>query len=129
MTVDTYNQDIREIGHHTRDSDGKKFIIINQTNWYEADKWTDETATEDYMERRQNNGMTVKEMKSSFVSGVLTALIRKIDKNISRAEYIVRYDGEEFVHIFEQNGRMAIKVCVTADSLSALTRDVLKAVE
>lgn len=129
MTVSTYDSEVREIGHHTRDCDGKKYIIINQTYWYDADKWTDETAAADYMEKRKNGGMTVHKMKAAFVGSELTALIRKVDKDFDRAEYIARPDGEEFVHIFEPSGRMAIKVCVTADSLSAITRDVLKAIE
>lgn len=49
--LNLYYSKIREIGHHTRDCDGKKFIIINQTHWYDADKWTDETAAEDYQKK------------------------------------------------------------------------------
>jgi len=51
--LNLYYSKIREIGHHTRDCDEKKFIIINQTHWYDADKWTDETASEDYKKKYQ----------------------------------------------------------------------------
>lgn len=60
MTVSTYDSKIREIGHHIRDCDGKKFIIINQTNWYDADKWTDETAMADYIKTHRNDGIETK---------------------------------------------------------------------
>lgn len=56
MTVSTYDSKVREIGHHTRDCDGKRFIVINQTYWYDAGKWTDETAAADYMSTRQKKG-------------------------------------------------------------------------
>lgn len=49
--LNLYYSEIREIGHHTRECDGKNFIIINQTYWYDADEWTDETAAEDYKKR------------------------------------------------------------------------------
>jgi|GEM_PF-4243563 len=51
-----YNSEVKEIGHHARVSDGKKYIIINQTSWYDADKWTDETAAEDYVKTHSNKG-------------------------------------------------------------------------
>lgn len=54
MTISTYNSEVREIGHHTRDCDGKKFIIVNQDSWYDADKWTDETAAKDYMNKQNS---------------------------------------------------------------------------
>jgi hypothetical protein len=73
--------------------------------------------------------MTVEEMKSDFTANELTNLIRKIDKNIERAEYEAHPSGEEFVRVYETSGRMAIKVCVTADSLSAMTRDVLRKID
>lgn len=79
--------------------------------------------------REERKNMTVHEMKADFVTNELAALIRKIDKEIERAEYTALPNGEEFVHIFDPSGRMAIKICVTADSLSALTRDVLRAIE
>jgi len=73
--------------------------------------------------------MTAYEMKAEFVEGELSALIRKIDKDIERAEYVRRSDGEEFVIVYDVKKRQAVKTCVTADSLSALTRDVLRAIE
>ena len=73
--------------------------------------------------------MTVKEMKSEFVANELTNLLVKMDSSIKRAEYVSLPNGEEFVHIYDTTERLAIKVCVTADSLPALTRDVLRKIK
>jgi len=72
--------------------------------------------------------MKVHEMKAEFVANELTALLRKIDKTIDRAEYIAQSDGEEFVKVYGANDRMVKRVCVTADSLCAITLDVLRAI-
>lgn len=74
MTVQTYDSKVREIGHHTRECDGKKFIIINQTSWYDADKWTDETAAADYIKSREEkrvrkNDFCVNDKKCGSVWG------------------------------------------------------------
>lgn len=42
------------IEHRTRD--GKDHIVVNQSAWYPADKWTDETAVEDYIFTHDNGG-------------------------------------------------------------------------
>jgi hypothetical protein len=70
--------------------------------------------------------MTVKEMKTAFVANELTSLLRKIDTDIERAEYEALENGEEYVHILYSATGGQTTVCVTADSLSAITRDVLK---
>lgn len=46
--------EIEKIEHRTRD--GKQYIVINQSAWYPADKYTDETASEDYIKTHSNNG-------------------------------------------------------------------------
>lgn len=70
----------------------------------------------------------VDEMKAKFVAKELTNLIRKVDDNIERAEYMVYKSNEEYVHILYSTGGQ-VDVCVTADSLSAITTDVLRACE
>lgn len=51
MTIELYDSCFREIGHFTSDN-GKRYIIINQSYWYDADKWTDKDAIEDFKKRR-----------------------------------------------------------------------------
>lgn len=78
----------------------------------------------------------VEEQKAAFVGIELTALLRRIDTEIDRAVYEKFENGEEYVEIHYRQylfrteaNRRPLVVCVTADSLSALTRDVLKAIE
>ena len=127
MTVETYDTEVREIGHFT-DGNGKKHIIINQTHWYSADKHTDETAAAAFMSRNESKpvGMTeAQERKADFVKKELTALLSAIDEDCLGAAYWVREDNEEIVTLLFENGAKK-RVNVTADSLAALTRDVLK---
>ena len=66
----------------------------------------------------------VLEEKRQFVNCELTSLIYKVDSSVARLRY--EYDnGDEFVTIEYRNGHNQ-KVDVTADSLVALARDVLK---
>ena len=66
----------------------------------------------------------VLEEKREFVNCELTSLIYKVGNSIARLIY--QYDnGDEFVTIEYRNGHNQ-KVDVTADSLIALARDVLK---
>lgn len=64
--------------------------------------------------------------KSEFCERELTALLKAIDRDIEKAEYELCDNGEEYVHILYATTGGVTTVCVTADSLLALTRDVLK---
>ena len=64
--------------------------------------------------------------KSEFCERELTALLRVVDRDIEKAEYELCDNGEEYVHILYATTGGITTVCVTADSLLALTRDVLK---
>lgn len=64
--------------------------------------------------------------KSEFCERELTALLKAVDRNIEKAEYELCDNGEEYVHILYAATGGQTTVCVTADSLLALTRDVLK---
>lgn len=64
--------------------------------------------------------------KSEFCERELTALLRAVDRDIEKAEYKLCDNGEEYVHILYATTGGVTTVCVTADSLLALTRDVLK---
>lgn len=64
--------------------------------------------------------------KSEFCERELTALLKAVDRNIEKAEYELRDNGEEYVHILYATTGGVTTVCATADSLLALTRDVLK---
>lgn len=48
MTVEMYDSKIREVAHFTN-AWGESFIIINQSYWYDANKYTEEQAIEDWM--------------------------------------------------------------------------------
>ena len=79
---------------------------------------------------------SVEEQKAEFVGRELTALLRRIDKEIDHAVYEKFNNGEEYVEVHyrqylfrPESSPRPFVVCVTADSLSALTRDVLKAIE
>ena len=67
--------------------------------------------------------------KSEFCKRELTALLKAADRDIEKAEYELCDNGEEYVHILYATTGGVTTVCVTADSLLALTRDVLKVVE
>lgn len=62
--------------------------------------------------------------KRDFVLNELTALIQRIDTSIERLEYNADLRGEEIVTIYR--GDHAYNVCVTADSLSGIVKDVLR---
>ena len=64
--------------------------------------------------------------KSEFCERELTALLKAVDRDIEKAEYELCDSGEEYVHILYATTGGITTVCVTADSLLALTRDVLK---
>lgn len=64
--------------------------------------------------------------KSNFAKRELTALLKAVDRDIEKAEYELCDNGEEYVHILYATTGGVTTVCVTADSLLALTRDVLK---
>lgn len=68
-------------------------------------------------------------VKKIFCERELTQLLRVIDRDIEQAEYELCRNGEEYVHILYATTGGQTTVCVTADSLLALTRDVLKVVE
>lgn len=63
--------------------------------------------------------------KGGFVRNELSALLKKIDDFIIRAEYEHAENNEEYVFIYYRGNISPVKVCVTADSLEALARDVL----
>ena len=70
--------------------------------------------------------MTEYEEKKAFVSNYLSPLISAAGVNIAKAEYTKsNKTSEETVTIFYLNG-FKRTVCVTADSLIALTADTLK---
>lgn len=64
--------------------------------------------------------------KSAFCRKELTALLKVVDRDIEKAEYELCDNGEEYVHILYATTGGVTTVCVTADSLLALTCDVLK---
>lgn len=64
--------------------------------------------------------------KSEFCEKELTALLKVIDHDIEKAKYELCANGEEYVHILYATTGGVTTVCVTADSLLAMTRDVLK---
>ena len=64
--------------------------------------------------------------KSAFCERELTALLKAVDSDIEKAEYELCDNGEEYVHILYATTGGVTTACVTADSLLALARDVLK---
>lgn len=64
--------------------------------------------------------------KSAFCRRELTALLKAVDSDIEEAEYELCDNGEEYVHILYATTGGVTTVCVTADSLLALARDVLR---
>lgn len=65
--------------------------------------------------------------KSAFCKAELSALLKAVDRGIRNARY-EEIDGEEYVRINYDNGSNR-RICVTADSLIAMARDVLGVVE
>ena len=64
--------------------------------------------------------------KEKFVAEYLSPLLRAAGINVAKAEYTKdRETGEEIVVITHVNGYTRER-CVTADSLIALTRDVIE---
>ena len=82
--------------------------------------------------------MSETENKRSFVENELTALLKKIDPDIERAEYEpcewkvarggsnISYITNEYVHVLYGPTGGQITINVTADSLAAITTDVIK---
>lgn len=71
--------------------------------------------------------------KQDFVRCELSALLRCVDKSIAGALYEECDNGEEYVNIlYGESGGCGsyhtTTVCVTADSLSAMVKDVLREV-
>ena len=70
----------------------------------------------------------VYEQKDIFVRHELLQLVQAIDKKVLRLEYRFHKDGMETVTIvwFTESGEVYKPINVTADSLAAMARDVLK---
>ena len=62
--------------------------------------------------------------KRQFVKRHLKGIMKALDPDITRMEYNVTDDNDEFVIIQRKNDRTR-RVNVTADSLFAMTRDVI----
>ena len=73
----------------------------------------------------------VHEEKDSFCRHELLQLVQAIDKEILRLEYRLHKDGMETVTIvwLTKSGEVYKPINVTADSLLALARDVLKYID
>lgn len=54
MTASNNTQKVQKIEHLLRY--GKEYIVVNQTSWYPAAKWTEEAATADYIFTHENGG-------------------------------------------------------------------------
>ncbi len=78
--------------------------------------------------------LNLREEKKSFVENELTCLVKKIEPDVQSLSYYITEDFEEYIDInckfnFKDKAvNHSIKVCVTADSFSALTRDVLNVI-
>lgn len=70
----------------------------------------------------------VYKQKENFCRHELLTLVQAIDKQILRLEYEVSKDGQEMVYIvwLQSYGEYRKPINVTADSLAAMARDVLK---
>lgn len=125
MTIETYNAEVNEIAHFTNDA-GRRYIIINQTYWYSADEYTDETAAAAYMKVFGLHGLKNKEgRKAAFVRVELSALLRKADNGITQATYTLHNSGEETVNVYYRNGTCK-KIQVTDGDFADLARDVMR---
>ena len=73
----------------------------------------------------------VYEQKERFCKHELLALVQAIDKKILRLEYELVDDGLEIVTVvwLTEAGEVYKPINVTADSLLALARDVLKYID
>lgn len=73
----------------------------------------------------------VYEQKDIFVRHELLQLVQAIDKKVLRLEYRVHKNGMETVTIvwLTESGEVYKPINVTADSLLALARDVLKYID
>jgi hypothetical protein len=73
----------------------------------------------------------VYEQKDIFVKHELLMLVQAIDKKILRLEYRLHKNGMETVTIvwLTESGEVYKPINVTADSLLALARDVLKYID
>jgi hypothetical protein len=73
----------------------------------------------------------VYEQKDIFVRHELLQLVQAIDKKVLRLEYRFHKDGMETVTIvwLTKSGEVYKPINVTADSLLALARDVLKYID
>ncbi len=69
-------------------------------------------------------------MKQIFVENPLAAVLREIDENVESVSYYCANEPsfEEYVIIDFAGGGIK-RVCITADSLTAVVRDVLKVFE
>ena len=67
--------------------------------------------------------MNEKERKTQFVKNYFAPLLRKMQCEISDAEYTVMDNGEEYVVITYTSG-FTKRICVSADSLRAIVIDV-----
>ncbi len=63
--------------------------------------------------------------KYDFCQKELSALLKRALGERIKAEYFVREDGEERVELTRPDGTVIRSVNVSADSLTALARDVL----
>lgn len=70
----------------------------------------------------------IHEQKYMFCRHELLMLVQAIDKQVLRLEYEVDEDGQETVYIvwLQSYGEYRKPINVTADSLAAMARDVLK---
>lgn len=66
--------------------------------------------------------------KTSFIRVELEPLCKKVNTSVDFLEYEKVTNGEEYIIIHYLNGGYTKKVCITADSLKAITMDVLKEV-
>ena len=73
----------------------------------------------------------VYEQKDIFVRHELLQLVQAIDKKVLRLEYRLHKNGMETVTIvwLTESGEVYKSINVTADSLLALARDVLKYID
>lgn len=66
--------------------------------------------------------------KEEFVKEVFAPLIRSFNSGWVNATYEKKENGEEFVTLYTEEG-FARKICVTADSIVALIRDVFRNID
>ena len=91
------------------------------------------TETYEFIRYREHiEQMNVRRQKASFIEEELAMLVSKINPDVKDLRYEGgtgdQNKGEEYCYILFANGHKK-KVCITADSLSAITKDVLRAIE